>query len=166
MQAAAEPELETPPTTPSIAVSVSASFPAAEVFGVKLVNGHATQALLEFTNNEPEAIRVALIGGALATLQPLAPGTPEYAGILRNLTVTKYDVAVQAGGKETLSYTFATDMNPEDVRLQLVAVVQNQEGELHQIPAFGGEVSIVEAPTSFLDPQMYVHSVHPKFWLF
>ncbi|KAI9741558.1 MAG: hypothetical protein M1818_004364 [Claussenomyces sp. TS43310] len=152
--ASPEEELQSPPTTPNLAVSVSASFPAAEVFGVKLVNGHATQALLDFTNNEAEPVIVALIAGALSTLQPLPPGVPESAGIVRNLTATKYGVEIPAGEKESLPYTFSTDMNPQDLRLHLVAVVQGQEGGIYQVQAFNGTVSVVEPPTSFFDPQI------------
>jgi hypothetical protein len=149
-----EEELESPPTTPNLALSVTASFPASEVFGVKLINGHATQALLDFTNDESEAVSIAIIGGALTTLQPLAPGTPPSAAIIRNLTGTRYDVEIPAGEKQTLPYTFTTDLNPQDLRLNLIAVGLAKSGELYQFQAFNETVSVVEAATSIFDPQM------------
>ncbi|TVY50331.1 Increased recombination centers protein 22 [Lachnellula cervina] len=149
-----EEELESPPTTPNLAVSVSASFPASEVFGVKLINGHATQALLGFSNDEPEAVQIAVIGGALTTLQPLAPGTPASAAIIRNLTGTRYDVEIPAGEKLTLPYTFTADLNPQDLRLNLMAVVMSKAGEVYQVQAFNETVSVVEAATSIFDPQI------------
>lgn len=150
-----EEELETPAASPNLAVSVSASFPNAEVFGVKLINGHATQAVLDFTNHEAEPVQVALIGGALSTLQPLAPGTHPSAAIVRNITATRYDVEIPAGEKQTLPYTFTTDLHPQDLRLNLIAVVSSQAGNVYQVQAYNETVSVVEAATSFFDPQMY-----------
>jgi hypothetical protein len=149
-----EEELESPPTTPNLAISVSASFPASEVFGVKLVNGHATQALLDFTNDEADPVQVAIIGGALSTTQPLAPGTHPSAAIVRNLTGTRYDVEIPAGEKQTLPFTFTTDLHPQDLRLNLIAVVTSKAGEVYQVQAFNDTVSVVEAATSIFDPQM------------
>lgn len=149
-----EEELESPPTTPNLAVSVSASFPASEVFGIKVINGHATQALLDFTNDESEPVAIAVIGGALSTLQPLAPGTHPSAAIVRNLTGTRYDVEIPAGEKQTLPFTFTTDLNPQDLRLNIIAVVTSKAGEVYQVQAFNETVSVVEAATSIFDPQM------------
>ena len=42
----------TEPQTPNLNVAVSVSFPQSEIFGVKVVNGHATEARLSVTNNE------------------------------------------------------------------------------------------------------------------
>lgn len=133
---------------------MSASFPQAEVFGVKLINGHATQAVIDITNNEAEPVSVSIIGGALSTLQPLPAGSLPSAGIIRNLTSTKYGVEIPAGEKQSLPYTFSTDMQPQDLRLQLIAVVSSQAGVIYQVQAYNETVSVVEAPTSFFDPQM------------
>jgi len=151
---ATEEPLENPSTTPNLAVSVSASFPNAEVFGVKLINGHATQAVIDITNHEPATIEVAIIGGALSTLQPLSPEMHPSAGILLNLTSTKYGVPVPAGEKQSLPYTFVTDLMPQDLRLQIVAVVQDSEGQIYQVQAFNETVSVVEPATSLFDPQI------------
>jgi len=153
-QSDTEEVLESPPTTPNLAVSVSASFPQAEVFGVKLVNGHATKAVLDFTNNEPEPVQVALIGGTLSTLKSVPEGLAPWAGVVRNLTTTKYGVEIPAGEQQSLPYTFSTDMNPEDLRLQLVAVVQGHDGNVYQVQAFNETVSVVEPATSIFDPQI------------
>ena len=150
-----EEAVETPDSSPNLAVSVTASFPNAEVFGVKLINGHATQAVLSFTNNEAEPIQVALIGGALSTLQPIAPGLHPSAAIVRNITATRYDVEIPAGEKQTLPYTFTTDLHPQDLRLNLIAVLSSQAGNVYQVQAYNETVSVVEAATSIFDPQMY-----------
>lgn len=123
---------------------------------MKLVNGHATQALLDFTNHEAESVNVAVIGGALSTLQPLAPGTHPSAAVVRNLTHTRYDVEIPAGEKQTLPFSFTTDLHPQDLRLNIIAVVASQAGAVYQVQAFNETVSVVEAATSIFDPQMYV----------
>ncbi len=142
--------MEKPEDIPNLALSVSASFPTSEIFGVKLVNGHPTQALVEFTNDEPGPITVNFIGGSLWTLD--APGQPS-RNVL-NLTSTKYKVEIPAGEKESLSYSFATEMHPQDLRLNLATLVSNSEGVMFTVPAFNGTVSIVEPETSIFDPQM------------
>jgi hypothetical protein len=138
----------------NLAVEASASFPASEVFGVKLINGHATEALVNFINDEDEPVRVAVIGGALSTLQPLAEGAHPSTGIVRNLTATRYETEVPAGEKLTLPFTFKVDLHPQDLRLQLVAVVSSTAGAIYQVQAFNETVSVVEAATSIFDPQM------------
>lgn len=151
-----EEEAENPSSTPNLALSVSASFPSSEVFGVKLINGHATKAVLDFTNSEPEPVTISLIGGFLSTLQALPADAPPSAAIIRNLTATRYDVEVPAGTKWTLPYTFTTDLNPVDLRLSLIAVVSSKAGNVYQVQAFNETVSVVEPATSIFDPQMYV----------
>lgn len=149
-----EEKLESPPDSANLAVSVSASFPQSEIFGVKLVNGHATQALLDFSNDESEPVHVAIVGGALSTLQPLKPGSHPSAAIVRNITATRYDVELPAGEKATLPFSFTTDLNPQDLRLNLVAVLTSKAGQVYQVQAFNETVTVVEAATSFFDPQM------------
>jgi hypothetical protein len=94
------------------------------------------------------------LAGLLATTQPLPEGTPAYQGILRNLTAVQYDHSIEAGETKSFPFSFALDMQPQDVRLQLAAVITNAKGVLYQVEAHDGLAAIVEAPTSFLDPQM------------
>ena len=115
--------------TPNLAVEISASFPQSEIFGVKLVNGRATRAVLDVSNNEQVPITVLLVGGSLTT--PIdTPGAPDPPVIVRNLTSQKYGVSIPAGEKETLTYSFATELHPQDLRLSLAAVFQNAESNV------------------------------------
>jgi hypothetical protein len=139
---------------PPLDLSVSASFPQAEIFGIKLVNGHATQALLAFDNKEKEPVKVAFIGGSLSSLKPLAAGLPLSAAIVRNFTSTRYDLEIPAGDKQTVPYSFTTDLNPQDLRLNLIAIVSSSKGAVYQVQAFNETVSVVEAATSIFDPQI------------
>ena len=95
--------------TPNLAVDITTSFPDAEVFGVKLVNGRPTRAILDVSNNEPEAVNLMVVGGSLTT--PVdAPGAPDPPVVLRNLTTQRYGVQIPAGEKETLTYAFVNEM--------------------------------------------------------
>jgi hypothetical protein len=118
---------------------------------VKLINGHATQAVFSITNDEPAPLSVALIGGSLVS----AEGT-----VLRNLTAQRYNVEIPAGAEESLTYAFATEMHPQNVRLQLAAVLEDPQGAFYTMNVYNETVSVVEPPTSFFDPQMYA-SVFP-----
>jgi hypothetical protein len=144
-----------PADAPPFAVTVTASFPSAEIFGPKIINGQASQALLDITNNEPGPITLVMVGGVLSHLDELKAGAHPSSLIVRNLTSTKYTVEVPAGGKESLPYTFTTDMQPADLNLSLMAIFTDSKGNLRQVAAFHDKVSVVEAPTSFFDPQMY-----------
>lgn len=131
----------------SLNLKAEASFPASEIFGVKLVNGHPTQALIAFTNEEPNPVTVNFLGGSLWNLE-------EESKVVRNLTATRYGVEIPAGQKESISYSFATEMHPQDVRLSIAAVVSDSEGKFFTVQAFNGTVSVVEPETSIFDPQM------------
>jgi len=134
--------------TPNLNVKISASFPQSEIFGVKLINGHANEARLSISNNEPKPIGVNIVGGSLLHE---ANGQSQ---ILRNLTVQKYSIEIPAGAEETVPYTFTTDLHPQDLRLQLIAVLRNSENAVFTVAAYNETVSIVERPTSIFDPQM------------
>lgn len=139
--------------TPNLHVDISTSFPQSEIFGVKLVNGHPTRAVLDVHNQEPEAVQVLIVGGSLTTPVDV-PGAPEVPVILRNLTAQRYGVSIPAGERESLTYSFATEMHPQDLRLNLAAVLQSSAGQIYTQQVYNETVSIVEAPISFFDPQM------------
>lgn len=128
---------------------MSASFPQSEIFGVKLVNGHPTEARLSIKNEEPTSVGVAIVGGSI--LDDAGAETR----ILRNLTSQKYSLQIPAGEEQTVTYSFSTEMHPQNVRLQLVTVLTDGKQNAYTVSAYNETVSIVEAPTSFLDPQMY-----------
>lgn len=136
--------------SPSLAVSVGATFPDVEIFGIKLVNGKPTKTLLSFSNEEPEPVTVKFIGGALWT----PPFDPQGSRIVRNLTATRYHVEIAAGEKQSLPYEFATELHPQDLRLEIAAIMSNIDGKDFAMQAFNETVSIVEQDTSFFDPQM------------
>ncbi|KAF2825692.1 hypothetical protein CC86DRAFT_446336 [Ophiobolus disseminans] len=138
------------PQTPNLNVKVSVSFPQSEIFGVKLINGHATEARLSISNNEPTPIGVSVVGGSLIEEQG------GESRIVRNLTRQKYSIEIPAGAEETVPYTFTTDMHPRNLRLQLVTVLKDSKNNLITVPVYNETVSVVEAATSFFDPQMLI----------
>lgn len=131
-----------------LAVSAEALFPAAEIFGVKLVNGQPSQALVTFTNKESSPVTVNFIGGSLWDLDD------EQSQIVRNLTTTRYSLEIPAGEKESVTYSIETEMHPQDLRLQLASIVSNSEGNYFNVNAYNSTVSVVEPETSIFDPQM------------
>ncbi|KAJ4362360.1 Increased recombination centers protein 22 [Neocucurbitaria cava] len=141
-------EVNEEPQTPNLKVAVSVSFPQSEIFGVKLINGHATEARLSITNDEPTPVGVTIVGGSL--IQEVAGQSQ----IVRNLTAQRYSIEIPAGAEETVPYTFSTELHPQDLRLQLVTVLKDAKGAFYTVPVYNETVSIVEAPTSFFDPQI------------
>ncbi|KLJ11657.1 hypothetical protein EMPG_13164 [Blastomyces silverae] len=135
---------------PTLDVSVSASFPNSEIFGVKLVNGNPTEALLTISNNEPDPVTLNLIAGSLWTVDP----TGEAVQNVRNLTASRYNVAIPAGGQHSTGYAFVTEMHPQDLRLHLAAVISNSKHMAFTVQAYNGTVSIVEPETSIFDPKV------------
>jgi hypothetical protein len=134
-----------------LAISISASFPNSEVFGTKLVNGRPTRARLDVTNNEPESINIEMVGGSLWTVDALKYGPSQ---IIRNLSTTRFNVEIPGGEKESLTYTFVNDLQPQDLRLSLMAVVKDHEGSFYTVQAFNETVAVVEQDSSIFDPQM------------
>ena len=147
----ADEEVELPPPPPGLALKISTSFPNSEIFGIKLVNGHPTQALLSITNDEPEPVGLSFIGGNLWSTALNPQGRPQ---IIRNLTTTRYNVEIPAGQTDSISYNFVTELHPQDLRLNLAAVVTDSEGTPYTLQAFNETVSVVEADTSIFDPQV------------
>lgn len=122
---------------------------------MKLVNGHPTRAVFDIANNEPQPITIHVVTGSLWTLKDM-PGAPHPPIAVRNLTVQRYGVEVPAGEKESLTYSFATELHPQDLNLALVMMLQGRENEIFTKVVFNETVSVVEAPVSLFDPQMYV----------
>ena len=140
--------------TPTLAVEIKTSFPQSEIFGVKLVNGRPTRAVLDISNSEPQPVTLAVVGGSL-----ISSSTSTSTSANRNLTAQRYGVAIPAGESESVTYSFATEMHPQELRLNLAAVLQNSEGAVFTKMIFNETVSVVEAPMSIFDPQMYVPSL-------
>ena len=142
-------EAEDLSASPNIKISVHASFPQSEVFGVKLVNGRTTQSVLSFENEDTEAITVVLASASLWTKDNAA----EESRNIRNLTSSRYKLQIPPGEKESLSYNFGTELHPQDIRLKITTSIMSNKG-IFAVQAFDEMVSIVEAPTSIFDPQM------------
>lgn len=68
--------------------------------------------------------------------------------------MTRYDLQILAGEKESVSYNFATELHPQDLRLSLFAVVESQMGAMYTFQAFNETVSVVEPDSSLFDPQL------------
>lgn len=136
--------------SPNLAVKVSTTFPDSEIFGVKLVNGHPTTAVLSVSNQESHPLTVKFIGGSLWT--PDVGGAP--SALIRNLSTTVYDGTVLAGQSESYNYKITTDMHPTDVRLNIAAMLADDKKNFYTVSGYNETVSVVEAPTSIFDPQM------------
>lgn len=142
-----------PSQSPNLALKLSASFPNSEFFGVKLVNGHPTKCVLSIENGEADALQLQFIGGSLLTPTGV-PGAPSPPSPVRNLTAQKYNLNIPAGQSETVTYTFVTEMHPQDLTLNLAAVIKDKAGVVYSTNFYNETISIAEAPTSIFDPQM------------
>ncbi|KAF2863196.1 translocon-associated protein [Piedraia hortae CBS 480.64] len=137
---------------PTLAVNISTSFPESEIFGIKLINGKSTKAVVAIRNlEEEESVGVLVIGGSLST--PIGPNMPSPPQVLRNLTGQRYDISIPPGKQEELLYTFTNVMHPQDLRLSL-ATVMEKGGHIFTHVAYNETVTVVEAPTSIFDPQI------------
>ena len=132
-------------------VKVTATFPDAEIFGIKIVNGKPANVELSFTNEETEPVAVQFVGGSLWT----PDFDPSGSRIVRNLTTKQYGIQIPAGESETLPYNILTNMHPAEFRLNLAAVLSKGTNFFTQ-QAFNGTVQVVEPDSSIFDPQMYV----------
>lgn len=106
------------------------------------------------TNHEDEPITVAFLAGQLYTTKDLGPDVHPSAAIVRNLTTVRYEASIPPGEKQSVPYSFVLDMLPQDVRLQLTGVIMTAANNIYQVEVYNDIVNIVEAPTSFFDPQM------------
>ncbi|KAJ6144761.1 hypothetical protein N7470_008656 [Penicillium chermesinum] len=130
-----------------LAVKVHTSFPHSEIFGIKVINGHPTEAVVSFTNDEPNPVTLNILGASLWDLG-------EESKIVRNLTASRYGVEIPAKSQEAVIYSFATEMHPQDLRLNIAAILSDSEGGFFTLQAFNGTVSVVEPDTSIFDPQI------------
>ena len=119
---------------------------------MKLVNGKPTEAVLSVKNNEIEPISVAFVGGSLWAPDSRTNGATSVN--VRNLTSTRYNVKIPAGEADSISYTFATELHPQDLRLNLIAVLTSPEGGVYTVNAYNETVSVVEPDASLFDPQL------------
>ena len=95
---------------------------------------------------------MAFVGGALLGPNPKNQGAMDV--VVRNLTSTRYNVEIPAGQKESISYSFTTELHPQDLRLNLVAVLTTGKGPLYTLQAFNETVSVVEPDASLFDVQL------------
>jgi len=145
--------VENPTSSPNLKVKITPQFPQSEVFGVKLVNNHPTQCVLSIHNEEPAPVSLQFVGGSLLTPMGV-PGAPSPPSIIRNLTTTRYGALIPAGESETFTYSFANEMHPQDLTLNLAAIIQNSEEKIFTMQFYNETVTVVEAPSSIFDPQM------------
>ena len=113
--------------------------------------------MLDIANHEPVPVTLQVVGGSLITPMDV-PGAPDPPVIVRNLTAQRLGVQVPAGERESVTYSFATEMHPQDLRLHLAAILQGDDGAVYTKVVYNETVSIVEAPMSIFDPQMYATS--------
>ncbi len=105
---------------------------------------------MSFDNHEAEPVTVNFIGGALWTPK----FDPQGSRLVRNLTTTRYGVDIPAGEKQSLAYSFATELHPQELRLNLASILSDNKGNFYTFNTYNETVSIVEQDTSIFDPQV------------
>ncbi|VUC34948.1 unnamed protein product [Clonostachys rosea] len=151
-QADAKPSAPAEPAT--LNAKIQTSFPDSDILGVKILNGRPTNALIDIENQEAGPIIVSFVTGNVKHTKPLPAEAPAYQSILHNITAVQYSTKIEAGEKKALPFSFALDKQPQDVIVQLTAIVSNSDGDVVPVVVFDDKASIVEAPVSFFDPQI------------
>ncbi|CAH0024114.1 unnamed protein product [Clonostachys rhizophaga] len=151
-QADAKPSAPAEP--PTLNAKIKTSFPDSDILGVKILNGRPTNALIDIENQEAGPIIVSFVTGNVKHTKQLPAEAPAYQSILHNITAVQYSTKIEAGEKKALPFSFALDKNPQDVIVQLTAIVSNSNGDVVPVVVFDDKASIVEAPVSFFDPQI------------
>lgn len=119
----------------------------AEIFGIKVVNGKPANIQISVHNSEPEPIAVQFVGGSLWN---------DLSGsgrIVRNLTTKQYGAQIPAGESETFPYSLALNMHPQELRLNLAAVIAKGDTYFTK-QAFNSTIQVVDQDSSIFDPQM------------
>ncbi|CAK7230507.1 Increased recombination centers protein 22 [Sporothrix curviconia] len=143
---------------PEVKIDIDTKFPEADIFGLKLINGRPTKAIVEITNHEDGPVRVSILGGALVNPQPLPEGVAPSANVVVNLTTVSFesskDALLQPGETRGYPYNFVLDLQPRELRLDVMAIVTNSAGQLFQVIAHSDAATIVDPPINIFDPQI------------
>ena len=119
----------------------------AEIFGIKVVNGKPANIQISVHNQETGPIAVQFVGGSLWN-DIGATGV-----IVRNLTTKQYGAQIPAGESETFPYSLSVNMHPQELRLNLAAVIAKGETYFTK-QAFNSTIQVVDQDSSIFDPQM------------
>jgi hypothetical protein len=114
--------------------------------GIKLINNHPTRVKLQLTNHEPRALQIDSVGGRLWDVKKDVS--------IRNLTTLKVGMSLPPKKQLEVVYSLTNDLTPRDLLLNLGVAVTTADGEVFTVTAFNGTVTVVEAPSSLLDPQL------------
>lgn len=115
--------------------------------GIKLINNHPTRVKLQLTNHEPRALQIDSVGGRL--------WDPKKKDVsVHNLTSLKLGMSLPPTKQLEVVYPFTNDLTPQELLLILGMAVRTADGEVFAVTAFNGTVTVVEAPSSLLDPQL------------
>jgi len=137
---------DTPPTSgPSteLDIAATAAFPPTNPFA-HVVNGERNKLTLEIENKSPVNVTLRSAGGSIHD--------PDTGKFLKNTTTLSYSVALHAGTKTILPYTFYSEHKPREVTLKLwVNYDDGSSSVLHRTMAYDSVVTIVEPPASIFD---------------
>ncbi|CCX34449.1 hypothetical protein FPQ18DRAFT_342867 [Pyronema domesticum] len=109
-------------------------------------NGIPSRISIKITNNEPNTVTLQSLSAALVK---------EDGTVLRNFTDMKIGKAVKKGQNIEKHFVFTTHFDPQFATLELYAAVQDSDKVQTVIPAYKGQVQIVEPEAGIFDPQMW-----------
>ncbi|KAL7274059.1 Increased recombination centers protein 22 [Rhizina undulata] len=127
-------------------VTVDVDFADASPLGVKVVNGVPTKVNIALTNYEEGSVSVQFVGGSLWDVKENRP--------IKNLTSAVVGLEVPTEKRVEIPYQFTTNLNPQDVLLNLALVLTDPEGKFVTLTAYNSTIGIVEPELSILDPQI------------
>ncbi|BEI91936.1 uncharacterized protein CcaverHIS019_0407560 [Cutaneotrichosporon cavernicola] len=127
------------------AVAAQATFPESNPFGL-VTNGEANPMFIQITNAGENNF-------TLVSASASYHDTNKHWKLVKNATVTKFNLPVNAGANFTAPYNLNSELRSQEHGLTVWIDLKHGK-ELHRVTAFNSTVSIVEPATSWFDPQV------------
>jgi len=140
------------PLSTELDISATAAFPPSNPFA-HVVNGERNKMSVEIENKSELNVTLKSAGGSIHD--------PDTGRFLKNTTASTYGVALVAGAKTILPYTFYSEYTPKEVLLKIwVTYEDGSSSTIHRTMAYDSVVTIVEPKGSWFDlPLLFSYAI-------